>query len=110
MERRNRFVLLLMRMALLMALYTLCRLLFLLFNLSYFRGEPAGHLLSLFFYGLRFDSTAIVISNLLFICLSVVPFFFFYNNGYQRLLKILFITFHSFSLRFNIIYLVFFTF
>jgi len=79
------------RILLLIGLYIVCRLLFLLFNFSYFKVSSFSHILSLFFYGLRFDITAIVITNLLFIVLSVLPFYFFYSKAYQQLLRIIFI-------------------
>src|SRR5437879_754609 len=95
MQQKNRFLLLTQRILLLIGLYTLGRLLFFIFNFSYFKSASFGHILSLFFFGLRFDITAIVISNLLFIALSVIPFPFFYHKAYQQLLKIIFIIVNS---------------
>src|SRR5215218_2376271 len=95
MLMKNRFILLIQRIALLFALYTFCRLLFYLFNFSYFHDLSAPTVLSLFFYGLRFDATAIVISNLVFIALHFYPFKHFYTRTYQRILKFLFLLINS---------------
>src|SRR5215468_6545216 len=83
MQMTNRFVLLAKRIILLFVLYTFCRLVFYLFNFSFFRDVPLLNVLKLFFYGLRFDATAIVISNLLFIALHFYPFRLFYTWPYQ---------------------------
>jgi len=98
------------RILLLLGLYTLCRLLFFAFNFSYFNQESFSHILSIFLFGLRFDITAIVISNLLFITLSALPFSFVNNKPYQQLLKIIFIVVNSAALLFNIIDLELFKF
>src|SRR5436190_155339 len=110
MQQSHRFRALAQRILLLIGLYTLCRLLFLLFNFSYFKSASLSHLFSLFFFGLRFDITAIAISNLLFIILSALPFTFYYSKAYQLLLKLLFIVVNSVALLFNTIDLEFFKF
>jgi len=90
-QLKSNWILLVQRMLLLLFFYTLCRGLFLLFNFSYFREVPVSALLADFFFGLRFDLSAIVISNLVFISLHVNPFPFFHHRYYQRVLKIIFI-------------------
>jgi phosphoglycerol transferase MdoB-like AlkP superfamily enzyme len=85
------FILLLRRTAYLVVIYFLCRLLFLLFNYSYFSAAGFYNILSSFFFGLRYDVTAIVISNVLFIFLHLVPFPVFYTKFYQGVLKFLFL-------------------
>src|SRR4051812_46977139 len=102
-QPKNRFVLLAQRILLLFALYTFCRLLFLIFNLSYFREDSFSSILKLFFFGLRFDTTSIVITNIPFLVLSILPFRSFYGKAYQRLLKFLFVFVDSFTLIFNCI-------
>ena len=81
---------LLKRLLLIFALYTLCRACFLFFNLSSFSNTGAADLFQLFFYGLRFDLYAIFITNALFILLHIIPLPFFFQPSYQRLLKFLF--------------------
>lgn len=81
---------LLKRLSISYLVYFVCRLLFFFANRSYFPTTGAGDLLLNCFYGLRFDTFSIVVSNSLFILLSLLPFNFFYRPGYQRLLKWLF--------------------
>lgn len=61
-----------MRLGGLIAIYTLCRIIFYCFNLSYF---PDAHL-SYFFSGIRFDMAAIVITNAPYFLLLLLPFSF----------------------------------
>ncbi|MES2681057.1 MAG: LTA synthase family protein [Bacteroidota bacterium] len=70
--------------------YFICRLSFFLINKSYFPGTGLSDFLKISFFGLRFDSFSIVVSNCLFILLSILPFNFFFKRGYQLFLKWLF--------------------
>ncbi|MEO8086399.1 MAG: LTA synthase family protein [Bacteroidota bacterium] len=100
---KNRFILLAERILLLLALYTLCRLLFYLFNFSYFNDLGMTQVLKLFFFGLRFDIVAIVISNLLFIALHFFPFNHFYTRIYQQFLRILFLLVNTIAVLLNLV-------
>jgi len=99
-RNKNNLVLLVERLLLLNVLYSFCRLLFFLFNLSYFSDVSAGSLLKDFLVGIRFDLVAIIISNIVFIILHLNPFSFFYSRVYQLVLKIIFLSV-------NIIFLLF---
>jgi phosphoglycerol transferase MdoB-like AlkP superfamily enzyme len=96
------------RFILILALYSICRLLFYLFNVDYFSG--AGNVFLSFISGLRFDITAVIIGNLPFIVLHFNPFSFFYAKWYQVVLKILFVVINSVCLLANIIDIVLFRF
>lgn len=61
------------RFLLLLAAYFLCRVLFLLWNLSMFEKIPAGQTALSFVYGLRFDTAAILITNSVLIALWLLP-------------------------------------
>ena len=74
-----------------MAIYFLCRLSFLVFNYSYFSSIGFTAILKCFFFGIRYDITAIVISNIVFISLHLFPFEFFYKFFYRITLKIIFL-------------------
>jgi len=87
---RSSFSLLLQRIAWLMLFFSLCRLMFFIYNFSYFRNSDFWIIWPSFFYGLRFDITAIVIANLLFISLHLLPLPFFHLRWFQSVLKILF--------------------
>jgi phosphoglycerol transferase MdoB-like AlkP superfamily enzyme len=95
--------LLLKRLLLLLVFYSACRLLFLLFNVSYFGGVGAGSILLSFIAGLRFDLTAAIISNLPFIVLHFNPFPFFYKKWYQIILKTLFVLVNAICLLANFV-------
>ncbi|MCX6292425.1 MAG: sulfatase-like hydrolase/transferase [Bacteroidetes bacterium] len=88
---KNRLLLLGQRMLLLVVLYSFCRFLFLLFNLAYFSEVPTSSLLKDFIAGIRFDLSAIIISNIVFIALHFNPLRFFYSRYYQLSLKIIFL-------------------
>ncbi len=61
------------RVALLLVVYTLCRLLFLLWNWDLYSGIPSGEWVWAFIYGLRFDLAAIVITNSVVMLLWLAP-------------------------------------
>ncbi len=97
------------RIGIIMLLYSLCRLLFLLFNINYFSGTGTGAMLLSFVYGIRFDISAVTYTNAFFIFFSLLPFAFF-ANWYQRVLKIVFYLFNIPALLLNCIDLAFFRF
>src|SRR5689334_7305221 len=101
MHTKNRFVLLAQRILLLFALYTLCRLIFYVFNFSFFRDVEFVTVLKMFFFGLRFDATAIVISNLVFIGLHFYPFRQFYNRAYQVAIRVIFLVVNTIAVMMN---------
>jgi len=61
------------RLLLLIIPYELCRVIFYLYAHLHFPGMTFGHLLHIMFVGLRFDISAIVITNLLYIVLCLIP-------------------------------------
>jgi phosphoglycerol transferase MdoB-like AlkP superfamily enzyme len=65
--------LLLMQMAMLLALYQVCRLLFVLVNHAYFPDLDPVRLMQLSFYGIRFDLSALCAINLLYVFLISLP-------------------------------------
>ena len=107
MQMKNRYTLLLQRVLMLFALYTFCRVLFYFFNFSYFSDLSFASVLKLFFFGLRFDAAAIVISNLLFIALHFYPFSHFYHKIYQGALRILFLFVNTIAVLLNLIDIAF---
>jgi len=103
MQLKNRFVLLAQRILLLFVLYTFCRLLSYVFNFSYFGDIGFATTLKLFFFGLRFDAAAIVISNIVFIGLHFYPFSHFYTRTYQGILRFLFLLVNSLAVMLNFV-------
>jgi glucan phosphoethanolaminetransferase (alkaline phosphatase superfamily) len=83
--------------------YFLSRLLFYFANITYFPSVGCFELVLDSFYGLRVDSFSIVISNSLFILLSLLPLNFYWNKIYQTSLFWIFVCTNSVFIAFNCI-------
>jgi len=83
------FIVFLYRIAIVYFLYTLSRLIFYIYNIQHFDINFNG-LIKIFLGGLKFDTTAIIYTNLLFIAMSIIPFRFRHNSTYQKVLKYIF--------------------
>ncbi|RFZ82122.1 alkaline phosphatase family protein [Mucilaginibacter terrenus] len=70
--------------------YFICRILFFAFNTNLFAVESAATLFKLCYYGLAFDTTALLYINILFIVLSILPLTVNTGKGYQKGLAILY--------------------
>lgn len=81
---------LLKRLAIVLLLFTLCRIIFFAFNYQLFPSLDAWELLSIMLFGLRYDLAAILIINSLFILMHVVPNHWREKDFYQKILKIQF--------------------
>jgi phosphoglycerol transferase MdoB-like AlkP superfamily enzyme len=84
--RLNEYKVLLFRLLLVYIFYFIARILFYIYNADLLRVESVSDFLSLSYYGLSFDTTAILYVNVLFIILSVAPLFKNTNKGYQTFL------------------------
>lgn len=93
-----------------MALYMVCRLLFYGFNHSYFSTSSFTEILKAFIYGVKFDAAAIILSNCLFIFLSILPLAVWMKNWYQSVLKWLFVIINSVFVLLNCIDFIYFKF
>lgn len=82
----------------LLALFTLARILFLMFNGRYFETDSFWQSILLFIAGWRFDLSSIATVNALFILLLLIPFPFRSSKFYQGLLRAVFIAFNSIAL------------
>ncbi len=83
------------RLVIIYVLYFLSRILFFVFNHSYFSALGFGEFLKIVFIGLRFDVSAIMVLNSVFIVLSLLPFTFREHKKYQLFLKIFFLLINS---------------
>lgn len=95
-------MLLLKRLVVAYVLYALCRILFVALN-PHFLHYPAADLAKAAWYGLVFDTSAIIYTNSLFIFLHVIPFPWRGNKFYQRLLFTLFIAVNSLAAFMNLV-------
>ncbi len=105
---RNVYVMTAWRLLVVLALFSITRLLFYLLNQPYFPGMTASHLFVLMGSGLKFDLTAVLYTNILFILLMVLPFRFRYNPYYQQTTKWIYIITNSIALAANLIDVVYF--
>lgn len=87
----HQLLLLVKRLLICYLAYFICRLFFYFANLSYFQSVRLSNVLMDCFYGLRVDSFSIVVSNALFILLSLLPVNGFWSKAYQAALKWLFV-------------------
>ena len=98
----NIYVAMILRLALAMLLFMLCRVGFYLFNTSYFPGLTASEFLRILYGGLRFDLTAVLYINALNILLTVIPFDFRFSRIYQDILKYMFFILNGIALMANV--------
>ena len=87
----QRYLNLIKRITFVLLLYTLCRILFFLFNQKSFESADVSAILLAFVYGIRFDLSIVFSSNLLFILLSILPFSFQDSKKWYQFLKGLFL-------------------
>ena len=84
--RLNEYKVLFYRLLLAYFFYFLTRILFYVYNIDLLKVESVSDFLSLCYYGLTFDTTAILYVNLLFILFSILPFLKNTTAGYQKFL------------------------
>ncbi|MCX8492261.1 MAG: sulfatase-like hydrolase/transferase [Cyclobacteriaceae bacterium] len=87
----NSYVALILSLMLVMVLYSLSRIVFFLFNIPFFQGMDANRFMIIAAGGLRFDLSATLYSNSLFILLMILPFTFRFSVWYKLALKWVFI-------------------
>lgn len=93
-----------------MFLFSVCRVLFYLFNAGIFPGQTPQQFFIMMMGGLRFDLTAVLYTNLLYVFLQLIPFRFRIHATYQKALDYLFYTTNSIVLALNCIDLVYYPF
>ncbi|HEX2935519.1 MAG TPA: sulfatase-like hydrolase/transferase [Bacteroidales bacterium] len=98
------------KIAIVLGLFTISRIFFLIFNYGTFAGNSFGDFLAIFIAGARFDFSAVIYINLLFIVLYLLPFKFGTNRYYLKVLNILFYTVNALALLLNFIDIEYFKF
>lgn len=95
----------------LLIVYTICRLVFFAYNQKDFDFLQPYSVSLVFINGIRFDLTAILLSNLIFILLYIIPSFStFKMKWYQSMLKFIFISVNSIFISLNLIDVAYFPF
>jgi len=101
---------LLYNLALSLAAFMLCRVIFLVANLSYFPDLTFSKILVIFKGGLLFDISAIVYTNVLYILLMAFPIHFKERAKFQKIVKWLFVITNGVAVVANLIDVVYFRF
>lgn len=89
------------KLAVLLLLYSISRVLFYFFNASYFAGISFTEYLRIFFYGIRFDYSAIIQFNLILVLIYLLPFSFTHSKVFRKTFFITFWVVNSFLLLTN---------
>ncbi|OBX22006.1 phosphoglycerol transferase MdoB-like AlkP superfamily enzyme [Gelidibacter algens] len=84
--RKQEYTILLYRLFLAYAFYFLARFLFFLYNYDVLEVHSVSEFFRLSYYGLAFDTAAILYVNLLFILLSIIPLRVTTSSWYRKLL------------------------
>ncbi len=106
----NLYFILFIRITILLLLYSISRFLFIISNQQYFKDISIIEYFNIFWGGLRFDISSVLMTNSVFIILSILPFWFVYNKVYQKVLLYFFYISNSFAILFNFIDIVYFRF
>src|SRR5690606_2833761 len=101
--RLQEYQVMLYRLLLVYLFYFLTRLMFAFFNWKLLEIDSFWELLRLSFYGLPFDTTAIIYSNGLFMLLSILPLYVNTRKGYQKFLFYLYFISNLITISFNFI-------
>src|SRR5665648_110166 len=107
---RSPLVVLIYKLSIVMFLYTVCRIIFYSFNMGLFPDLNVGLFTTILLGGLRFDLSAILYFNLLFILLQLIPFKFRHLPKYQNGLDYLFYFTNAIGLALNCIDIIYYRF
>jgi hypothetical protein len=104
----NEYVVLIYRIGILMFTYSVCRILFYLFNTTSFPKVTFISFLTIMKGGLMFDISALLYLNAVYMLLFLLPLKFTFSNWYQRGLKILFMVVNGVGIAFNLIDIIYY--
>lgn len=106
----NIYVGLFLRLGLAMILFSICRIGFYLFNMDSFPDLPLWRFSIILLAGIRFDLTAVLYTNMIFILLIIIPFQFRFRTGYQKFCQWIFYVFNAIALSANVADFIYFRF
>ncbi len=95
------FFILIYRLAIILVLFTFCRIGFYLFNRAMFPGLSTTGFLSAVYGGIRFDLSAILYFNIPVIFLHILPSDIRYHRYYQVIVKYVFLFINAIALGLN---------
>ncbi len=105
---QNAPLMLVWRLTVVYLLFSVQRLIFYLINIRYFPDMPFSHLLELMVSGFRFDLTAVLYVNSLYILMMLIPLKIKYNDVYKKSARIIFFVTNSIALIANLVDIVYF--
>ena len=108
--RLNEYKVLFYRLSLAYIFYFFARVLFYTYNFRLLKVDSIFDFLSLCYYGLAFDTTAILYANLLFIVFSVLPIFKNTSRNYQNFLFYLYFSMNLLAYATNFIDFIYYKF
>jgi phosphoglycerol transferase MdoB-like AlkP superfamily enzyme len=108
--RLNEYKVLFYRLSLAYIFYFFARVLFYTYNFRLLKVDSIFDFLSLCYYGLAFDTTAILYANLLFIVFSVLPIFKNTSRTYQNFLFYLYFSMNLLAYATNFIDFIYYKF
>ncbi len=88
--KTNEYLVLIYRFALMMLIFSLCRIGFYIFNADLFPNVSFSDFMIIMKGGLKFDVSALIYLNLIYIFLYLLPFKFRQNSLYKNILKWIF--------------------
>jgi phosphoglycerol transferase MdoB-like AlkP superfamily enzyme len=106
----NEFAVLVFRYLTILALFSLSRILFYLFNTGLFPHVTFPSFMRMMRGGVLFDDSALLYLNIPFFIFSLLPFSFKYQPWYQKGLKWLFVTFNGLAIGLNCIDFIYYRF
>lgn len=104
----NEYLVLIYRIGLMMGFFTICRVLFYLFNTASFPQVTFSSFVTILRGGLLFDISALLYMNIAYILLFVLPFQFTFSRWYRQGLKVLFMTVNGLGIALNLIDIVYY--
>ena len=107
---KNLYVILLKRLMLVMGIFSLSRFFFYWINRSLFINITFSDYIRMSVGGLKFDTVAVLYTNILFIFLFVIPFKIRYHVYYQLFLKYIFIITNTVAIALNCVDFIYFKF
>ena len=92
---------LLVRFGILMLIYSLTRVIFFLVNLNLFEETTFSGFMVMLLGGLKFDLSALLFINAIYIVAQTIPFNFRYTVGYQKFTNLFFLITNAFFIAVN---------
>ena len=109
-KSKNLYFVLIIRLLIVLILFSFSRILFYFFNLSFFSDISNMEFWRILFYGIRFDISAILILGSPFIIMNIIPLKIRYNKIYQSFGNFFLYFFCSIGLAVNFIDIIYFRF